>query len=619
MNSFFLALIVAIISIIPYFFKRDKKHLISYIAISVIGYTIAGFLLFYAALPSFAYPLAGGVSAVVIVFSAISTYWCIYGDSEFNWSWILTAILSFSIIIAGFSGCDAFRAKKYASLIGPINNKQMIHWSQDIQPIDPTHIRLVPKESALAKARTVVSKDGKSYGSQFPLSEKYITLQKITNESWYLIPLDFDGWKVWTSVDFVPGYVKVNAVNPNAVPILVNDKKMIYTPGAYFGDNLERRLWHKYYNKVLKDYSFEEDDSGNIRWVISICNPTISYWGLVVEGVSIFDPETGDEEYVSLKDLESNPKYAWVDRAIPQEFVEKYIDYWGQYQLGWTNSWWGKLNILTHETPTMNYSVDGCCVFVTPITSKTKNDDAMSGLMYTDSRTGVSTYYSVSGGATEEKIQEAVNNVAKYKQCHASEQIVYENIFGILSAIVPIISNEGNNYMGLAIVENSTKRVACAWSFTAAEALIEYRKMLAAGGQLTTESEKELSELVGIISRIGWDMSTSGKQYYLYIESSPNKSYIVTSDLQSELALTKEGDSIKISYIKTTENPATAMSFRNLTLNLKYSKNQIYVDSVTTKSKTDAIDVKDVDDFKDKVNNISPEDLKKLINQSKKK
>jgi len=40
-----------------------------------------------------------------------------------------------------------------------------------------------------------------------------------------LIPLDFKGWNVWTRTKEVPGYVKVNAVDPYAKPIQIIRKK----------------------------------------------------------------------------------------------------------------------------------------------------------------------------------------------------------------------------------------------------------------------------------------------------------------------------------------------------------------------------------------------------------
>lgn len=145
------------------------------------------------------------------------------GDwTHVSWVPIFALII---IIIKVISGANIFNAQNYSELIGGIKGKTQNHWSQEIQPLDPTKIRLVPKELVLSLAKTALSKDGATLGSQFPLDTDKITLQKIRGDYWYLIPLDFKGWRVWTKADGVPGYVKFNAVDPYAKPVLVSDKK----------------------------------------------------------------------------------------------------------------------------------------------------------------------------------------------------------------------------------------------------------------------------------------------------------------------------------------------------------------------------------------------------------
>lgn len=390
---------------------------------------------------------------------------------------------------------------------------------------------------------------------------------------------------------------------------------MKYTPNACFGDNLERRLYSKFFNKVLLDYSFEEDDSSNVFWVITVCKPTISYWGLVVEGVIIFSPESGDYDYVLKKEIEENKKYAWVDRITPSEIAKDYVDYWGKLKDGWWNSFWTHINLLEAETPTMNYSSDGLCIFVIPVTSTSGNDQAMTGLMYCDSRTGKFTYYTTSGGATEEAIVQAVNSQLSFKKWHASEQMVYENVYGKLTALVPVLGENGN-YQGLSIVENENKRVA--FGVNPQEAIIEFQKIIMnSGGQISTETVKDVLEYSGKVIRIGWDISGSGKQYYLYFSGFRN-SFMVSSELQSELALTKEGDLVLIEFINSDQMAVPTISFKNLTLNLSKSKNEKSVSGQIIQREAKNQTELDVKDFKEKVNGMSDAELEKLMKSQKK-
>ena len=96
---------------------------------------------------------------------------------------------------------------------------------------------------------------------------------------------------------------------------------------------------------------------------------------------------------------------------------------------------------------------------------------------------------------------------------------------------------------------------------------------MSAGGQITTENTKELNEFKGKVDRIGWDISTNGKQYYIYFKEFSN-SFIVNSNIQSELALTKEGDEVLIKYINSKQSCVPTISFKNITLNLIVSENQ---------------------------------------------
>ena len=578
--------------------------------IFTVIYTLFGWAVIYFGMPTTAYPLFGWYSGLLLVFWTISAI--VAGMMSDDWShagWF-PILLVFILIGTSISSSSMFGSERYATLVGDIDGKTQKHWSQEVQPLDPTHIRLVPKELAMSLARTALSQDGNTLGSQFPLSESYCTLQKITTDYWYLIPLDYSGYKVWTNANFVPGYVKISATDPYQKPILVTGKKMKYTPNACFGDNLERRLYEKYYNKVLMDYSFEEDDAGNVFWVITVAKPTIAYSGLVVEGIIIFNPETGDEEFMSQKDVDSNQKYKWIDRIVPREIIEQNINYWGDLKDGWWNSAWTHLNLLEAETPTMNYSEDGRCVFVTPITSSSNNDQAMTGLMYTDARTGKSMYYTLSGGATEEAVVQAVNSAVGYKNWHGSEQIVYENVYGKLSALVPIMSANGN-YQGLAIVENENKRVAI--GVNPAETLVEYQKILMnSGGQISTETTKNVLEFTGKVKRIGWEISSTGKQYYLLTEKASH-SFMVSSALQSELSLTKEGDDVYIRYIDSHQASVPSMEFKNLTLSLKASKNEQLVQAQMKEKKELGQTKADVKDFKEEVKSMSDDDVKKLI------
>jgi len=609
-----IALIVSIVGSIPILFvKLHKDSKFPLFLGAFAFYFVLSLWSFWGGLPSMAYPLLGWVGGIIVVWWVFSIVIITLIFDKGSLSFCIVPVIFgivgvFIIVVVAMSGWPMFgNSGDYSKLIGTFKQKTEKSWNQDIQVLDPSHIRLVPKELAIKQARMALSQDGITLGSQFRICEDYTTLQTINGEYWYIVPIDFKGYKVWSRTDYVPGYIKVNAVDPYAKPILIDDRKMKYTPNAYFGDNLKRRLYKDgWYNKILTEYSLEETDDGRVLWVITVCVPTISYWGQIVEGVIMYDSETGDYVYRTVEEINTDEKYNWLDRVFPDEFVETYVDAWGKFKDGWWNGVWTHLNVLQAEKATLNYSVDGSCVFVAPVTSTNVEDQAMTGLMYCDARTGEFTYYGTSGGATQSAVIEAVNNVVGYKNWHASEQIVYENLYGKLVAIVPVIGQNGT-YQSLAIVDNTNKRVFL--GVKSSEALIDFMsEMNNSSGQLSIDNSTGSEEYIGVLSRIGWDLSNGNKQFYLYFVGI-NNSFVVSSNIKSELPLTQIGDSIQILYINSGEYTVPTISFKNLSLSIIDTETQKNVDIQIIKRDSIEQKERDISSFKGSIKNMSDDEV----------
>jgi hypothetical protein len=137
------------------------------------------------------------------------------------------------------------------------------------------------------------------------------------------------------------------------------------------------------------------------------------------------------------------------------------------------------------------------------------------------------------------------------------------------------------------------------------------------GGQMTTENVKDLAEFTGKIVRLGWDISGGKKQYYIYLSEFKN-SFVLSSSLQSELALTKEGDIVFVQYITSDQTAVPVVKFKNISLSLKSSQNQKSVaKQVNTRQKTEQIKA-DVKDFKANLNDMPDAEVQKLMESQKK-
>ena len=604
----FYALILAIITMIPMLVPKGNldenfNNKFSVIIPVTIAYFLFDWFILWYAMPSFAYPMAGGALFLVIIQFFISS---LVNFRVINLIFPIGTILIF-LFYNWVSTSAFFHAADYANLIGKISDNQTIkHWSQDIEPIDPTHIRLVPEETAIILARTSLNQNATSstqtsVGSQFNLDEEHITLQKVKDKLVYVIPLDHRSFSTYTSVKEIPGYVIIDAENPQAQPKYVDKYAMKYSPESYFQHNLERHLYtNGYSDKILTDYSFELDDNGEPYWVVTVCKPSIGWSGIVVEGVVIVDPKDGKMQFKSTKEVPE-----WVDRVYPSNLVKDYLSYYGEYSGGWWNGFWANLNVKNPEAVTLNYGSDGKCYYVTPMTSANNKDASMTDLMYTDTKTGITKRYIV-GGTTEDNLIEAVTTKLAYQHLHG-EHIIYENVYGKMTGIVSVLGEDGS-YRGAAFIDATNKNLI-AYDVLPLNALHLYQNLISQNGQqIATDNASDMKTIKTIVSRLRYEQTTSGLQLDLYIDTIPHAFY-VNCNTSADAPFTEKGDTIIISYYNTPASGISVNAFKNEHIHILSSANQVSVANQNQTSATSQKKSNDAKDFRGKVNEMTDEQI----------
>lgn len=564
-----LAALAAFIGMIPALLGKKFQAA----GILFVIYFFVGWLIFYLGMPSLNYPLGGGVGILTVVWLLVASI--IVGVSKDEvpvLSSSATGVGAIVLLFTLFSGCGACNTGKYATLIGSLdkNEHTLKHWTQQTEEVSPTHLRVVPIEHAMSIAKTALNQhsddQGNIVGSQFVTLDSNTTLQKVNGEMVYVVPLDFRNWGTYNGTGGVPGYVLVNAEDQHTTPRYMNGWKMVYTPNAYWGNNLERHLYtHGYSDKILMDYSFEVNDSMKPYWVVSVCHASIGWWGVVVDGVAVVDPETGDIQYY---DKLKAPE--WIDRIIPESVVQNNISYWGKWAQGyWNNTAVGAQNNLRKpESTVLNYGKDGSCWYVTPVTSNNGNDHSMTDLIYTNSRTGESKRFAVAG-ATEEKITATVDATIKFQNLHAAA-IIYENVADRMTAIVPILA-EDHSIRGLALVDVTTKSMS--WDPDPMQALMKYQNSLGSiSSAIGTDNATLESEIIAKVTRVSNCASSSGSIYYLYFEGSPH--IYSVSQTYREIVITNPGDSVHIKFLDMESEVIAVNDFDNLTVRVHKSKNE---------------------------------------------
>lgn len=593
---FVLGLITAVLGVLPLIFTGRFKLAV----ILGIGLTLLTSGFYWLVNPSLAYPLGGLIGVVVLITWIVSAVVPMFED-KFEVPSVVLAILGLlAFVCIGISGWTMFRSNDYASLIGTVERRV---WTQDVQPKDPGHVRLVPEVAANWKSDTQLGKGQNVLGSQFRLAHDYTTLQRIKNGLFYVTPMDFAGFFTWNATGTAPGYVMVSAEDPNAEVVMVTNAKFVYMPGAFFDKDLDRHLWtHGYSGKGITDRSFEIDDQGHAWWVVTVFRPTIAWSGPKVEGVVIVDPTTGD-----IKDYPLGKVPQWVDRVYPGGFIAGYIDDWGMLSGGWSNSWIGKKNLIVGETPSISYGADGDCYWVTCLTSPNRSDEALIDIMYTDSRTGKTTIYSASGG-TEVKIVSTVDGKVGYRKLHGDSPVIY-NIFGVMTALVPLIAENGS-FTGLSIV--NVERLTSVEDENVGKAFDLYRESLnQSGQQIVADREHERVHIAAVVNRFATDITRTETVYYLTINGEA-KIFIGNATLSAKLPLTRPGDLVTIEYIRAASSKIPMMAFDNTAIKVDSSSTEASVNQTRTARQASVDRERNVRTDLDNLSDLSPEELRQL-------
>lgn len=462
------------------------------------------------------------------------------------------AVLACMILASIITTNKIFNYKRYRNLAGEIKTHE---FNDDIKAVDLSKIPI--NNSDLAK-NLADKKLGEipSLGSQVDIGE--FTIQKVKDELYYVAPLEHEGFFKWYSNrKGTPGYVMVSATRQNDVRLVteLNGKKinLKYLDSAYFMSNLRRHAFLNKSTKGLTDYSFELDDEGNPYWAISMYDLSVGLSGEKVEGTVLVNAQTGETKTYSIKDTPS-----WVDRIQPKQIMQKNLTNWGELVHGVFN-FSNKDKLTLTEGIKVIYNGEDC-YYYTGVTS-VGADESLVGFFLTNSRTGTTNLYKVSGAIENAAVKSAEGKV---------QQFGYTGTFPILTNVqsqptyfTTLLDNKGL-IKSYAFVNVKNYNVVGEGE-TVNEAYSDYIKGLSKDTSIKLEESGESKEIEGIIDRIG-EVSNGDNQYYMITLKDNKNIFIVPKELSNLTSITKEQDKIKIEYIDSDNKTVTAKKFENLTL-----------------------------------------------------
>lgn len=425
-----------------------------------------------------------------------------------------------------------------------------MEFASDFNTADLSQLPIVDKAMAKKLADKKLG-ERPSLGSQVVLGEP--TLQQVDGKLVWAVPTFHSGFFKWlTNMSGTPGYVRVSATNPQDVEY-VDGYNIKYQPGAYLWQSLG--FWTRYTAAPftgLTDYSFELDDTGRPFWVISTFKYLRGFALPEATGAIVMDCATGESQKYSIADLPS-----WVDRVQPENFIINQLNHKGEYVHGYLN-FSDKDKFKTSDGSAILYNDNRCYLF-TGLTS-VGADQSTIGFVMVDMVTKEPKLYHISG-ATEEAAQMSAQGKVQQFGYRAAFPLMI-NLNGSPTYFMTLQDTEGliKQYAYVSVQDYQTVGVG----ETISEARLNFEKAAQASGLGNVGNTSDTAtELTGVIARIGSEFTGSGTAYYFVLEGHDDLLFSVQGSISDELAVTHEGDSVKVKYFARENGTQEISEFDN--------------------------------------------------------
>src|SRR5579883_1755900 len=463
-----------------------------------------------------------------------------------------------------------------------------IEKSPTLPPTDPNHIVLVSQSVASYKGQQILGSNGQNLGSSYNIDPSTYTLQSIRQHLYYVAPLEYNNIFVNLSNSSTPGFVIVDAEDPQAVPQLctntshsslcpTNGASIAYLPGALLNQDLLRHVYLSGYTYgKLVDPTLELDDSFHPYWTISLMQPTRGYTGDVLSQVLIVDAHTGA---ISVKDPKApasaaNAVPAWVDRVMPADTVTQYLQWWGLYHAApWFNpSGAGQQKpAIDANGPELLYNNVDQPVWLIPMTSSSSNDNSSTGVFLFDTHKNEADFYPLAGLGIGDNVTKTFQSTRANIRGYGVASVQLYQIYNVPTwvAIYVQSTDSGDIFQAVGIVDaRNLNGSNVQFQPSLPQVLQDYQQwltQLGSNGGVPTGGTTQT--LTGKVLRVSSIQTGSNTVYYLQIEG---QKVIFTANLglSPKLPLVQPGDIIKGDYLNSGGTVVNFTSFDDLTINL---------------------------------------------------
>lgn len=446
-------------------------------------------------------------------------------------------------VIGTAAGWALFRAKDYSRLLTVGEGD----FTSEVSEIKWNQIPMLDEDSSNNLANRKLG-ELSDLVSQFTVSDSSAQINYQGNPV-RVNYLNYGGFFKWWN-NFrkgIPAYMTID-MRTQEVNVVRLEEGIRYSPSEYLLRDLDRHLRFSYPTLMYGDVNFEIDDEGTPYWVASVIDKKIGLFdGTDVIGAVLVNAVTGESQYYKVADVPS-----WVDRVYSAALLVEQYNYYGKYNNGYWNSWFGQTGCTT-TTQGYNYIAQDDDVWMyTGITSVT-GDRGNIGFILVNQRTKEARYYSCAGAEEYSAMSSAQGAVQQYN---------YQATFPLLLNI----SDQPTYFMALKDSAGLVKMYAMvnvqqyqivATGYSLEECQKNYYEQLLSN-RLITEPEPEITDepepepetktASGVIADIRSANIDGNTIFYFKLEGE-EVYYTISAKAYPIAAILNVGDEIVVTYV----------------------------------------------------------------------
>ncbi|MBZ0187777.1 MAG: hypothetical protein K8F91_16140, partial [Candidatus Obscuribacterales bacterium] len=459
--------------------------------------------------------------------------------------------------------------KRWAGLA----NVRIAAEEETLPPTNPDRIQMVTRGIAHFHGQQAITRGGAELSSFYMVREQDWEKVSLKGRTYWVAPLVYasDWMQFIGSVEDSPGFISVDAEDPNGEVKVRLGHSLKVVPGGYWMRSLERHVYmNGYANGVLDDPTLEVDDNWQPYYTMTYTTPEFVIGGQVMRKMLVVNANTGE---IKAYDPDKGPE--WIERVMSDEIVGAYAKWWGHYaheKVVWLN---GLRNggRYEQEPADMDFVFNEAdqSVWSLPMTSTKSSDAASTGVLYYSTRGNEAVFYpGLKGIGVGSNVEQAFFNAPDNKaEKYEVKQIQLYSINGeptYVGVYVQSQGTHGESFAGIGFLHaRKINGANVTMARTKQAALSRYVNWLASGGANDAEISRT-ADVAEPIQAVVFRIGKESEDTYRFKLVGDEHTYMVTTTTYRDLSLVEPGDKVSVTFVESGQSVRPVSQFSDVTL-----------------------------------------------------